>query len=307
MEDMHISCITPNLAEFKGYFVTAHTHVCINDNMAAWTPSLQSMVERLRLQTWFEQQQSSEPSQTDIRIPQPAAVHASTPFNTFIPSSLKSGFEGTASSLRVEPDGLTEEKTTNSTLVQYFCSPKPSAIPDTTLQETLKDTQYHVITDKLNLLEIMSSIPQKIQGKHALCDMKRLIINASQYSPTITNMYAEKDGCIPATIKLNTQKFVIPWRYKNKKTGVVSWKLYHLENEEMDGPESEIIAVNPMQDKKLLALIDYVTTRLVSMEQGASLVELLLKIVRQTMGTYGMKGGPTSQDADAELFAFMKR
>ncbi|RKO91891.1 hypothetical protein BDK51DRAFT_34188 [Blyttiomyces helicus] len=65
-------------------------------------------------------------------------------------------------------------------------------------------------------------------GHHAYCDPTAWIFYGSEYDPTISNMYAEKDGCIPSSTVLTHPKFVVPWRYRNKRTGEISWKIFHL-------------------------------------------------------------------------------
>jgi hypothetical protein len=50
-------------------------------------------------------------------------------------------------------------------------------------------------------------------------------------------MYAQKDGCLPSFTCTKLAKFIIPWKYRNKLTGQVSWKIYHLKGDEITGAE----------------------------------------------------------------------
>jgi hypothetical protein len=64
------------------------------------------------------------------------------------------------------------------------------------------------------------------------------------------------------------ETFIIPWRYKNKRTAEISWKIYHLSSDKINGAgiaiysliylENETIIVNPARDRKMKAVIEYV-------------------------------------------------
>jgi hypothetical protein len=71
----------------------------------------------------------------------------------------------------------------------------------------------------------------------SLCCPENWIFNGSEYDPKITRLYAAMDGCIPSSTLLSTPKFIIPWRYTNKRTGDVVWKIYHLQKEFIKGAE----------------------------------------------------------------------
>ncbi len=71
----------------------------------------------------------------------------------------------------------------------------------------------------------------------SLCDPKAWIFDGSEYDAYMTCLYAEKDGCIPSSVVTKLPKFIIPWRYKNRKTGEISWKIYHLHKDKIHGAE----------------------------------------------------------------------
>ncbi|KAJ3035090.1 hypothetical protein HDV00_004312, partial [Rhizophlyctis rosea] len=105
---------------------------------------------------------------------------------------------------------------------------------------------------------------------------------------------------------MDDPKFIIPWRYKNKRTGEISWKIFHLCGDKVVSADSETIIVNPQRDAKLRAVMDRVRVG-ASRYQEAALVEYLLRVIRETLGNYGLEGGPTSVDADRSLFQQMLR
>jgi hypothetical protein len=99
---------------------------------------------------------------------------------------------------------------------------------------------------------------QGILGGCTLCDHENWIFHGSEYNPEITLLYSQMDGCIPASVKLVNPKFIIPWRYKNRKSGKVSWKIIHMCGTAMDDAECETIVVNMNRDKKLRRIIETV-------------------------------------------------
>ncbi|TPX59859.1 hypothetical protein SpCBS45565_g07648 [Spizellomyces sp. 'palustris'] len=112
------------------------------------------------------------------------------------------------------------------------------------------------------------------------------------------------DGCIPSSVITRGEAFVVPWRYKNRRTSMISWKIFHLCKDDIVDADSETIVVNPGRDQKLSNALERV-----EMEgcryQDAALVEYLLKVVRETLGDYGLEGGPSSTEADQHLLDLM--
>ncbi|KAJ3004311.1 UNVERIFIED_CONTAM: Nitrogen permease regulator 2, partial [Siphonaria sp. JEL0065] len=142
-------------------------------------------------------------------------------------------------------------------------------------------------------------------GPCALCDPDAWTFNGSQYDPFLTLLYAERDGCIPSSVITVYPKFIIPWRYKNKRTGEITWKIFHLTADKITSADSETIVVNPAKDVKLRAVMKRAAEAKHSFSTGFQMVDFLLKIVREALGDYGLPGGPTSSDADASLFQQM--
>ncbi|ORY44729.1 hypothetical protein BCR33DRAFT_716696, partial [Rhizoclosmatium globosum] len=177
---------------------------------------------------------------------------------------------------------------------QTSCQPFDRRVPGgaSTIQRVL-----NVERDELGLVEYRvknkdTRIPQI--GPCALCDADAWTFSGSQYDPYLTLLYAERDGCIPSSVVTTYPKFIIPWRYKNKRTGEITWKIFHLSgSDKITSADSETIIVNPGKDVRL---------RNYSFETGFQMVDFLLGIVRETLGDYGLAGGPTSSDADASLY-----
>ncbi|KAJ3089941.1 hypothetical protein HK102_005086 [Quaeritorhiza haematococci] len=177
------------------------------------------------------------------------------------------------------------------------------------LRPDIIDAYFYDYYDVNGLLELA---PKDVKNPPrlpccSLCDPEKWIFDGSQYDSYLTRIYAEKDGCIPSSVVNRMPKFIVPWRYKNKRTGDVSWKIYHLHRDKIKGPENETIVVNPYKDHKLRAAIEYVANNQHKYKWGAELVEFLLKVVRETLGEYGMPGGPTSAEADAKIYQKMLR
>jgi hypothetical protein len=66
------------------------------------------------------------------------------------------------------------------------------------------------------------------------------------------------DGCIPSSVLLNRPKFIVPWRYRNRKTAAISWKIIHMCGENIEDAECETIVINLYRDKKLERIIESV-------------------------------------------------
>ncbi|KAI9094980.1 hypothetical protein DFS34DRAFT_628002 [Phlyctochytrium arcticum] len=170
---------------------------------------------------------------------------------------------------------------------------------------------------------------------HKYCRSRSFRFNREEFDPHLTHLYASTDGCIPSStltrvgqwvikqqnanqIVTATQSseatdaesdpvgFVIPWRYKNRKTGMVSWKVFHLCCDDIVDADSETIIVSPDRDMSLRAALLHVNAE-APREHGAPLVEFLLNVVRATLGDYGLEGGPTSHEADSQLLSLMRR
>ena len=70
-------------------------------------------------------------------------------------------------------------------------------------------------------------------------------------------LYAKMDGCIPSSVKLVNSKFIIPWRYKNRRTEAVTWKVIHMCGRNIEDAECETLVVNLFRDRKLRRIIEY--------------------------------------------------
>lgn len=140
----------------------------------------------------------------------------------------------------------------------------------------------------------------------ALCNHALWIFQGSEYDPEVSLLYAKNDGCIPFEVKLKNPKFIIPWRYKNRRTGSISWKIIHLCGENVEDAESETIAVNIYRDKRLRKILDKVCAEADKYDE-AERVEYLLSIVKSALGDYGIEGGSTSSQADASLYTQMNK
>ncbi|KAJ3133037.1 hypothetical protein HK100_004763 [Physocladia obscura] len=170
---------------------------------------------------------------------------------------------------------------------------------------------FVVERDAAGLIEYrLRQMPTYLQpklGACALCNPDLWTFSGSQYDPFLTLLYAERDGCIPSSIVTLYPKFIIPWRYKNKRTGEITWKVFHLSGERITSADSETIVVNPSKDAKLRYIMKLAESEKNSFGSGFQMVEFLLKLVRETFGDYGLPGGPTSTEADASLFQQMTK
>ncbi|KAI8906020.1 ethylene-responsive protein kinase Le-CTR1-domain-containing protein, partial [Gorgonomyces haynaldii] len=140
----------------------------------------------------------------------------------------------------------------------------------------------------------------------SLCDPQKWIFQGSEYDPTFSLLYARKDGCIGSYVKLQDPKFIIPWRYKNRKTSAISWKIIHQCGTQVKDAESETIVVNVERDTNLVKWIQMAKQH-AKIYQDADLVEALLLLIHQALGSYGLPRGATSADADASLYRQMKK
>ncbi|KAL2915885.1 hypothetical protein HK105_204586 [Polyrhizophydium stewartii] len=162
--------------------------------------------------------------------------------------------------------------------------------------------------------QVASLRPQSAKPVHCcgvprtlgMCDPAKWVFQGSEYDSALTLMYARMDGCIPSYVKLVEPKFIIPWRYKNRKTGAISWKIIHMCGDNVQDAESETIVVNIHRDHKLRELIASVRTQAASM-RDVELAEYLLAVIRELMGDYGLPGGATSTQADASLLKQMQQ
>ncbi|KAI9208118.1 ethylene-responsive protein kinase Le-CTR1-domain-containing protein [Polychytrium aggregatum] len=141
----------------------------------------------------------------------------------------------------------------------------------------------------------------------ALCDPESWTFQGSQYDSSLAHLYADTDGCIPSSVILNYPKFIVPWRYRNKKTGAISWKIFHLCGGKVESSDSETIIVNPFKDRKLMHTINQVREQYRRYEMGRPLVDYLLRVIQEILGDYGLPGGPTSSKADENLLKQMKK
>ncbi|KAJ3395294.1 hypothetical protein HDU84_000061 [Entophlyctis sp. JEL0112] len=103
-------------------------------------------------------------------------------------------------------------------------------------------------------LRSLSQVSMHI-GACALCDPDTWTFSGSQYDPYLTLLYAERDGCIPSSLVTKFPKFIVPWRYKNRRTGEITWKIFHLSGDKITSADSETIVVNPFKDTKLMNVI----------------------------------------------------
>ncbi|KAI9310544.1 ethylene-responsive protein kinase Le-CTR1-domain-containing protein [Zopfochytrium polystomum] len=187
--------------------------------------------------------------------------------------------------------------------VKRACQPSDRRAPNNAVQRF-----YSIERDDIGLTEFrlrsVSDVPRI--GACALCDPENWTFHGSQYDPFLTLLYAERDGCIPSSVVTTYPKFIVPWRYKNKRTGEITWKIFHLSGDKITSADSETIIVNPSKDLRLRRVMRRAAV-IKSKFQGQDVerVEYLLRIVRETLGDYGLPGGPSSAEADARLFQQM--
>jgi hypothetical protein len=121
--------------------------------------------------------------------------------------------------------------------VKLTCIPAPSSLfarhfvlPDWEIRHTQdpKGRAERVLVGPNNMIQVpCTNGPNKIECC-SLCNPKNWVFQGSTYDPLITRIYAENDGCISSSILLKDPKFIVPWRYKNKRTGEISWKVIHM-------------------------------------------------------------------------------
>ncbi|KAJ3410843.1 hypothetical protein HDV05_003169 [Chytridiales sp. JEL 0842] len=192
--------------------------------------------------------------------------------------------------------------------IKRACQPSDKRHPPTAISKS-----YTVERDELGLVEYTlkpsTSSPPRM-GACTLCDPDTWTFNGSQYDPFLSLLYAERDGCIPSSVVTTYPKFIVPWRYKNRRTQEISWKIFHLSGDKITSADSETIVVNPAKDFRLQNVMRRAAAakpRFRLPYQDVELVEHLLQIVRETLGEYGLPGGPSSADADARLYQQMLR
>ncbi|KAJ3240168.1 hypothetical protein HDU78_002461 [Chytriomyces hyalinus] len=190
--------------------------------------------------------------------------------------------------------------------VKRACQPCDRRVPGgpSTIQKS-----YMVERDEGGLVEyrLKSYRDSPRIGPCALCDPDTWTFSGSQYDPYLTLLYAERDGCIPSSVVISYPKFIIPWRYKNKRTSEITWKIFHLSGDKITSADSETIVVNPNKDIRLKNVMKRAFAARNRFGSGFDMVDFLLRIVRETLGDYGLPGGPTSSDADESLFQQMTR
>ncbi|KAI8916920.1 ethylene-responsive protein kinase Le-CTR1-domain-containing protein [Powellomyces hirtus] len=141
---------------------------------------------------------------------------------------------------------------------------------------------------------------------HRFCNPHTHTFNGTFYNPEISSLYASTNGSIPSSIDTTRAggAFYIPWRYRNRSSARISWKVFHLCRAAIDGPEAEVVVVDTVKDVKLRTVL-----RRVALEapryQGAVLVEYLLQVTHETLGNYGLENGPTTHTAERLLYETM--
>ncbi|KAI8851784.1 hypothetical protein BC829DRAFT_386013 [Chytridium lagenaria] len=188
--------------------------------------------------------------------------------------------------------------------IKRACQPADKRAPGNAISRC-----YAVERDQLGLVEyrLKSYRDNPRLGACALCDPDSWTFHGSQYDPFLSLLYAERDGCIPSSVVTPYPKFIVPWRYKNKKTGEITWKIFHLSGDKVTSADSETIIVNPAKDVKLRNAMKRVAAEKYKYPVDTLLVEYLLRVVRETCGDYGLPGGPSSAEADARLYQQMMK
>lgn len=118
------------------------------------------------------------------------------------------------------------------------------------------------------------------------------------------NIDARKDGCLASNVILTDPKFLIPWRYINRKTKSIIWKIIH-QTHDLSNPENETIVVNIYRDPDLNKYIAMAKS-LARHSVGSKLIEAFLALIHHVMGSYGLPNGATASDADSHLVSLMK-
>ncbi|KAJ3223274.1 hypothetical protein HK099_001315 [Clydaea vesicula] len=188
---------------------------------------------------------------------------------------------------------------------RFCCEAKGKIIGEGFKDEHILDRHFTHFRDIHGFVEFSQTTSQTAFHCCFLCDPESWIFDGSQYDSYLSCLYAEKDGCIPSSVVTKLPKFIIPWRYQNRRTGAISWKIFHYHKEKINGAENETIVVNPYKDHKLRAVMEYVSNNHSKFNKDTKLVEFLLRVVQETLGDYGTPGGPTSADADAKIYEKM--
>lgn len=94
-------------------------------------------------------------------------------------------------------------------------------------QQGLKETVFYNHSIKSHLRGCCVN-SKNIVSCCSLCDHQNWTFQGSEYNPEITELYSLNDGCIPSHVKLYNPKFIVPWRYKNRRSGAISWKIIHV-------------------------------------------------------------------------------
>ncbi|KAJ3184501.1 hypothetical protein HDU87_003901 [Geranomyces variabilis] len=147
--------------------------------------------------------------------------------------------------------------------------------------------------------------PCKAKAHHQACNAAASLFTGTRYNTSVTLYYAATNGTIPSTTHAPTHvPFFIPWRYRNRASGKVSWKVFHLCAAAIDGAEAEVVVVDPAADAGLRAALEAARGGSVGLA-GPELVEFLLAVVHETLGRYGLEGGPTTHTAERMLHEAM--
>lgn len=141
---------------------------------------------------------------------------------------------------------------------------------------------------------------------HFQCSSPEWKFNGNTFEPSISLLYACKDASIPSSIRLTAPNFIVPWRYQNRTTHQLSWKIIHITHPTVLEAESETLVVSVKTDA---ALRNYIQTSVSysKVYSNARLVNALLQLVQSVMGTYGSKNGSTSAQCDQHLVDIMSR
>jgi hypothetical protein len=180
--------------------------------------------------------------------------------------------------------------------------------------KTFPDGFFKRMQDQYGRLETTYGMKYESAIGCKVCNPEAWIFRGNEFDPTISLLYALKDGCLASNVKLIDPKFIIPWRYINRRSGQITWKIIHQTMDEIKDAErfvcllksSETIVVNFYRDTTLMAWIAN-ARELAKSLSDADLVENLLISIQEAMGTYGLPRGSTATEADDALFVLMKK
>ncbi|KAJ3154113.1 hypothetical protein HDU86_005040 [Geranomyces michiganensis] len=157
----------------------------------------------------------------------------------------------------------------------------------------------------LTIHKACTPCPCKSKAHHAACNPASSLFAGTRYDPTISLHYAATNGTIPSTTSAPAHvPFFVPWRYRNRASGKVSWKVFHLCVAAIDGAEAEVVVVDPAADVGLRAALEAARTGSAGLA-GQELVDFLLAVVHETLGRYGLEGGPSTHTAERMLHEAM--